>query len=53
VGEDSARFVAALDTSIARGDLHTDSQDLAHLLSRPPTTLADAVREAHARTRHA
>lgn len=40
----SAGFVAALDASIARGDLETDSQDLAQLLGRPPTPLADVVR---------
>lgn len=35
--EATARFVAALDTSIARGDLQTSSQDLAHLLGHPAT----------------
>jgi len=49
--EDTARFVAALDTSIAHGDLRTDSQDLAHVLSRPPTSLAEAVQDAYARSR--
>lgn len=48
MGEDTARFVAALDTSIAHGDLQTDSQDLAHVLGRPPTSLADAVQDAYA-----
>lgn len=48
LGEDTARFVAALDESIARGDLHTDSHDLADLIGRPPVSLADAVREARA-----
>ncbi|PRY11149.1 SDR family oxidoreductase [Kineococcus rhizosphaerae] len=43
----TAGFVAALDASIARGDLHTDSDDLATLLGRPATSLADAVRAAH------
>lgn len=47
--EDTARFVAALDTSIAHGDLRTDSQDLARLLGRPATPLLDVVRAAHAR----
>lgn len=51
IGEDTARFVAALDASIAHGDLRTDSQDLAHVLGRPPTSLADAVQDAYARSR--
>lgn len=44
--EGSAGFVAALDASIARGDLETDSDDLEHLIGRPPTPLSDAVRAA-------
>lgn len=44
--EATAGFVAALDTSIAHGDLHTDRQDLAELLGRPATSLTDAVRAA-------
>jgi NAD(P)H dehydrogenase (quinone) len=44
--EESARFVAALDASIAHGDLETNSQDLARLLGRPATPLTDAVRAA-------
>lgn len=44
--EASARFVAALDASIAHGDLETDSQDLARLLGRPATPLIDVVRAA-------
>lgn len=44
--EATAGFVAALDTSIAHGDLHTNSQDLAELLGRPTTSLTDAVRAA-------
>ncbi len=44
--EASAHFVAALDASIAHGDLETDSQDLAHLFGRPATPLADVVRAA-------
>jgi NAD(P)H dehydrogenase (quinone) len=40
----TAHFVAALDASIAHGDLETDSQDLARLLGRPATPLADVVR---------
>ncbi|MDT4904801.1 MAG: hypothetical protein QOH52_2817 [Pseudonocardiales bacterium] len=48
LAEDTARFVATLDDSIAQGDLHSDSHDLADLLGRPPVSLAHAVREAHA-----
>jgi NAD(P)H dehydrogenase (quinone) len=44
--EESARFVAALDASIAHGDLETDSTDLARLLGRPATLLIDVVRAA-------
>lgn len=43
----TAHFVAALDASIARGDLETGSQDLANLLGRPVTGLAEIVRSAH------
>ena len=39
----TARFLAALDASIANGDLETDSDDLARLIGRPPTPVADAV----------
>jgi NAD(P)H dehydrogenase (quinone) len=44
--EGTAGFVAAMDASIAAGDLETDSDDLATLLGRPATSLADAVRAA-------
>jgi NAD(P)H dehydrogenase (quinone) len=44
--EQSARFVAALDVSIAQGDLETDSQDLTRLLGRPATSLTEVVRAA-------
>lgn len=44
----TAGFVAALDASIAAGDLVTDSDDLPRLLGRPVTPLADAVRAARA-----
>ena len=44
----TAGFVAALDESIARGELETDSDDLARLLGRPATPLADVVRAARA-----
>jgi NAD(P)H dehydrogenase (quinone) len=43
----TAGFVAGLDASIAAGDLETDSEDLARLLGRPATPLADVVRAAH------
>lgn len=42
----TAAFVASLDEGTARGDLATDSTDLADLLGRPSTPLADAVRAA-------
>ena len=32
---------------IARGDLETSSQDLAHLLERPATPLAEVVRAGY------
>jgi NAD(P)H dehydrogenase (quinone) len=44
--EHAAEFVAALDVSIARGDLETNSQDLEQLLGRPATSLADVISEA-------
>jgi NAD(P)H dehydrogenase (quinone) len=43
----TAGFVASLDEAIARGELETDSRDLADLLGRPATSLRDAVRAAH------
>jgi NAD(P)H dehydrogenase (quinone) len=46
--EGTAGFVSFLDASIAAGDLHTDSDDLARLVGRPLVTLADAVRAAQA-----
>ena len=46
--EGTAGFVAALDASIAAGDLHTDSTDLEELIGRPATSLAEAVRAARA-----
>jgi len=42
--EETAHFVAALDVSIAHGDLETNSQDLARLFGRPATPLTDVVR---------
>jgi NAD(P)H dehydrogenase (quinone) len=44
--EASARFVAALDASIANGDLKTTSRDLEQLLGHPVTPIVDAVRAA-------
>ncbi|WP_337059809.1 NAD(P)H-binding protein [Kineococcus sp. G2] len=46
--EGTAGFVAALDASLAAGDLHTDRDDLQRLTGRPATALADAVRAARA-----
>lgn len=42
----TAGFWASVDESIARGDLHSDSADLATLLGRAPHTLTDAVKAA-------
>jgi len=44
--ENAAEFVAAIDASIARGDLETSSQDLEALLGHPATSLADVIGEA-------
>ncbi|WP_435208370.1 SDR family oxidoreductase [Micromonospora sp. bgisy143] len=44
----TAGFVAALDHSIAIGELATESDDLGRLIGRPPTGLRDAVRAARA-----
>ncbi|WP_199444119.1 SDR family oxidoreductase [Umezawaea beigongshangensis] len=46
--EDTAGFVVSLDVSTAGGALDTDSDDLATLIGRPPTSLVDAVRAARA-----
>ena len=43
--QNTAEFVAALDASISRGDLETNSQDLEHLLGRPVTPLATVIVE--------
>jgi NAD(P)H dehydrogenase (quinone) len=49
--QNAAEFVAALDASIARGDLETNSQDLEQLLGRPATSLAVVIGETqHHRT---
>ncbi|WP_433802807.1 SDR family oxidoreductase [Actinomycetospora sp. CA-084318] len=42
----TAEFVAALESSLARGELETDSPALENLLGRAPTSPADAVRAA-------
>jgi NAD(P)H dehydrogenase (quinone) len=44
--EANARFVAALDVSIANGDLETASRDLETLLAHPATPLVEVVRAA-------
>ncbi|WFE54548.1 SDR family oxidoreductase [Micromonospora sp. WMMD1155] len=44
----TAGFVAALDNSIAIGELVTDSDDLGRLIGRPSTPLRDAIRAAQA-----
>jgi uncharacterized protein YbjT (DUF2867 family) len=43
---EAAGFIAAVDESIRRGELETDSDDLARLLGRAPTPLADAIHAA-------
>ncbi len=42
----TAGFLAALDASIAHGDLQTDSDDLPRLLGRPATPLTPAISAA-------
>ncbi|MEV1108328.1 MULTISPECIES: SDR family oxidoreductase [unclassified Micromonospora] len=44
----TAGFVAALDHSIAIGELATDSDDLSRLIGRPTTGLRNAIRAARA-----
>jgi NAD(P)H dehydrogenase (quinone) len=44
--EATAHFVAALDASIAHGDLETASEELERLIGHPPTRLIDVVRTA-------
>jgi NAD(P)H dehydrogenase (quinone) len=44
--EATARFVTALDVSIARGDLETSSHDLEQLLGHPPRPLAEVAATA-------
>ena len=50
IPDETARFIAALDESIARGDLETDSPDLENLLGRPPTPPAEVMRRALGRS---
>ncbi len=45
--EATALFAAALDASIARGDLETNSQDLTQLLGRPATPFNEVIGAAH------
>lgn len=42
--EATARFVAALDTNIAAGDLDVDDRSLSTLIGRPTTPLVDTLR---------
>lgn len=42
-----AEMLAGADAGIARGELDTESSDLAALLGREPTTAVDALRAAH------
>jgi NAD(P)H dehydrogenase (quinone) len=42
----TARFVAALDASIANGDLETHGDDLVQLIGRPATPVTDVVSAA-------
>lgn len=44
-----ATVLADADAGLARGELHTTSDDLAKLIGRPPTTRDQAVRDAVAR----
>jgi NAD(P)H dehydrogenase (quinone) len=44
--EANARFVVALDASIANGDLETTSRDLEQLLGHPAIPLVDVIRAA-------
>ena len=46
--EGTAGFVAALDASIAAGNLESTSSDLATLVGHPLVTLDEAIRAAHA-----
>ncbi|QTG79706.1 SDR family oxidoreductase [Arthrobacter crystallopoietes] len=45
--EGMAGFLTALEANTAAGDLDTESEDLAKLIGRPSTPLAEAVRAAH------
>jgi NAD(P)H dehydrogenase (quinone) len=45
--EGMAGFLTALEANTAEGDLDTESEDLAKLIGRPSTPLAEAVRAVH------
>jgi hypothetical protein len=45
--EATARFVAAIDASIARGELETSSADLANLLGHAASRPAEVVHTAY------
>lgn len=44
--EGTARFIAGVDTSIAAGEMETNSTDLARLAGRPLTPLSESIRRA-------
>jgi NAD(P)H dehydrogenase (quinone) len=44
--QDFAGLLADTSTAASRGDWYTDSDDLARLLQRPPTSLSEAVADA-------
>lgn len=46
MSEGVAQFFASIDGAIAAGQLYTDSTDLAELIDRSPTSMADAVAAA-------
>lgn len=46
MNEGTAGFWASIDASIAQGDLHTESTDLADLIGRAPTSLEAAIKAA-------
>ncbi len=51
--QDFAEILADADQGLARGELRTDSGDLARLLGRPATTLGEAVAAAVRTVQHA
>ncbi|MCW6011021.1 SDR family oxidoreductase [Micromonospora sp. CPCC 205371] len=44
--EPEAELIADGDRGVARGDMHVEADDLARLIGRRPTSLADAIRAA-------